>query len=97
RWPVLGCAPAHRIPFGCCWPSTESTSSCLLRTCWSTGRRRPKPREDVFVTTAAATECDAAEPLACWCCGSAYHEADLVRLGSHPEVGVCLRCAHFLH
>jgi hypothetical protein len=21
----------------------------------------------------------------------------LVRLGSHPEVGVCLRCAHFLH
>ena len=47
--------------------------------------------------TTAATESDAAEPLACWCCGSAYQEAELVRLGNHPEVGVCLRCAHFLH
>jgi hypothetical protein len=48
-------------------------------------------------SAAAATESDAAEPLACWCCGSAYQEAELVRLGTHPEVGVCLRCAHFLH
>jgi hypothetical protein len=21
----------------------------------------------------------------------------MVRLGNHPEVGVCIRCAHFLH
>jgi hypothetical protein len=49
------------------------------------------------VTTAAATDSDAAEPLECWCCGSAYPEPELVRLGSHPEVGVCVRCAHFLH
>jgi len=50
------------------------------------------------VTTAArAIESDAAEPLECWCCGSGYPESQLVRLGSHPEVGVCLRCAHFLH
>jgi hypothetical protein len=50
------------------------------------------------VTTApAATESDAAEPLECWCCGSRYPESDLVRLGRHPEVSVCLRCAHFLH
>jgi hypothetical protein len=26
-----------------------------------------------------------------------YQEADLIRLGQHPEVGVCLRCGHFLH
>ena len=50
-----------------------------------------------MTTAAAATESDAAKPLACWCCGSAYQEAELVRLGSHPEVGVCLRCAQFLH
>ncbi|MEN3316607.1 MAG: hypothetical protein V7643_8 [Mycobacterium sp.] len=50
-----------------------------------------------MTSAAAATESDAAEPLACWCCGSAYQEAELVRLGTHPEVGVCLRCAHFLH
>jgi hypothetical protein len=51
----------------------------------------------VTTTAAAATEADAAEPLECWCCGSAYHESELVRLGSHPEVGVCLGCAHYLH
>jgi hypothetical protein len=50
-----------------------------------------------MTTAAAATESDAAEPLECWCCGSAYPESDLVRLGRHPEVGVCLPCAHFLH
>jgi hypothetical protein len=48
-------------------------------------------------TAAAAAGSDAAEPFECWCCGSAYQESELVRLGSHPEVGVCLRCAHFLH
>lgn len=33
----------------------------------------------------------------CWCCGREEPEASLVRLGNHPEVAVCLRCAHFLH
>lgn len=32
----------------------------------------------------------------CRCCGSEYPETQLVRLGSHPEVGVCLRCARWL-
>jgi hypothetical protein len=32
----------------------------------------------------------------CWCCGAEYPEAELVRLGQHPEVGVCLRCARWL-
>jgi hypothetical protein len=32
----------------------------------------------------------------CWCCGSTYPEAELVRLGRHPEVGVCLDCARWL-
>lgn len=50
-----------------------------------------------MTTAEAATESDAAEPLHCWCCNGVYQEDDLVRLGSHPEVGVCLRCAHFLH
>ncbi|HYU04242.1 MAG TPA: hypothetical protein VEL02_10415 [Jatrophihabitantaceae bacterium] len=48
-------------------------------------------------TAAAAAGSDAAEPLECWCCGTTYQESDLVRLGSHPEVGVCLACAHYLH
>jgi len=32
----------------------------------------------------------------CWCCGTGYPEAELVRLGQHPEVGVCLGCARWL-
>jgi hypothetical protein len=34
---------------------------------------------------------------ACWCCGQQRPEFDVVRLGEHPEVAVCLGCAHFLH
>jgi hypothetical protein len=33
----------------------------------------------------------------CWCCGNTFDEQDLSRLGSHPEVGVCAGCAHWLY
>jgi hypothetical protein len=32
----------------------------------------------------------------CWCCGKTFGEDTLVRLGAHPEVGVCLQCAIWL-
>ena len=32
----------------------------------------------------------------CWCCGRVTAEDALVRLGNHPEVGICVNCAHFL-
>jgi hypothetical protein len=32
----------------------------------------------------------------CWCCGNTYGEENLIRLGQHPEVGVCLTCARWL-
>ena len=32
----------------------------------------------------------------CWCCGKTFGEDELVRLGEHPEVGVCLQCAIWL-
>ncbi|MGH3823192.1 MAG: hypothetical protein ACRDRA_10220 [Pseudonocardiaceae bacterium] len=32
----------------------------------------------------------------CWCCGKIFGEDKLVRLGEHPEVGVCLQCATWL-
>jgi len=32
----------------------------------------------------------------CWCCGGEFEERDLVRLGMHPEVGVCSGCARYL-
>jgi len=28
----------------------------------------------------------------CWCCDREYDERELVRLGAHPEVAICLRC-----
>jgi hypothetical protein len=36
-------------------------------------------------------------PVRCWCCGQQRSEGGVVRLGSRPEVAVCLRCAHYLH
>jgi len=48
-------------------------------------------------TPAAAGSAGADGGSACWCCGHEYSSEQLVHLGSHPEVGVCLRCAHFLH
>lgn len=33
----------------------------------------------------------------CWCCGDRNGESSVVRLGDHPEVMLCLRCAHSIH
>ena len=45
----------------------------------------------------SASAADSGDGVACWCCGALRGEADVVRLGDHPEVAVCLGCAHFLH
>jgi hypothetical protein len=44
-----------------------------------------------------AAETMAAFSAECWCCGSTFAETELVRLGQHPEVGVCLGCTRYLH
>jgi hypothetical protein len=33
----------------------------------------------------------------CWCCGELQAPQRLLHLGNHPEVGICLGWAHFLH
>jgi hypothetical protein len=47
-----------------------------------------------------STESEAAvgetEESGCWCCGRVTSDEALVRLGNHPEVGVCVNCVHFL-
>jgi hypothetical protein len=35
-------------------------------------------------------------PGECWCCGCQHDAAEMVHLGNHPEVGVCIRCAYSL-
>lgn len=32
----------------------------------------------------------------CWCCANEFRPAELVRLGSHPEVGLCANCAKWV-
>jgi hypothetical protein len=33
----------------------------------------------------------------CWCCGVRDAADRMVHLGIHPEVHLCLGCAHFVH
>lgn len=35
--------------------------------------------------------------VSCWCCGCMDDPSRLVHLGNHPEVHLCLGCAHFVH
>ncbi|QGN58395.1 hypothetical protein [Nostocoides sp. HKS02] len=44
----------------------------------------------------AAVARDQVDRPRCWCCGDEVDEAKLTRLGNHPEVGVCARCARWL-
>ena len=47
----------------------------------------------------AAVGFDQVEPPGdpgCWCCGDRTVAASLLRLGDHPEVGVCFRCVKVL-
>ena len=43
------------------------------------------------------TSAKAAGSVPCWCCGERQNESSVVCLGEHPEVALCLRCAHFVH
>ena len=33
----------------------------------------------------------------CWCCGARRPPDAVIRLGDHPEVALCFRCAHWAH
>jgi hypothetical protein len=48
------------------------------------------------MTTRAAVEDEELSPSQCWCCGTIEDPSKLVHLGNHPEVVVCIRCAHSL-
>lgn len=48
-------------------------------------------------TAASTVDGGDAGKVACWCCAWTGPEPGVIRLGNHPEVAVCLRCAHYLH
>ena len=35
--------------------------------------------------------------VVCWCCDRIDSPHRMVHLGNHPEVLLCLQCAHFVH
>jgi hypothetical protein len=45
-------------------------------------------------TNRSAVEDAERSPSQCWCCGTVEDPARLVHLGNHPEVALCVRCAH---
>jgi hypothetical protein len=49
------------------------------------------------MTTHLAEEPTPEDESQCWCCGATQPSNEMVRLGAHPEVTLCLRCAHFVH
>jgi len=48
------------------------------------------------MATRAAVEDEEMSPSQCWCCGAIEDPLELVHLSNHPEVVVCIRCAHSL-
>jgi hypothetical protein len=46
------------------------------------------------MTAQTATEDERVGRPECWCCGIRQGSAKMVRLGNHPEVTLCTRCAH---
>jgi hypothetical protein len=57
----------------------------------------PEPAAAATEAAPAAVAEGAEDGVRCWCCGQQRPGDQMVYLGSHPEVGVCLACAHFLH
>jgi hypothetical protein len=42
------------------------------------------------------TAIDETGESSCWCCGRITAEKAMVRLGNHPEVGLCINCARYV-
>jgi hypothetical protein len=47
------------------------------------------------MTTHTADEDATIDPSRCWCCDAIEDPARMVRLGNHPEVALCVRCARW--
>ncbi len=81
--PLSGVTPGETCPPSCLHPGTQTDDE---------GR-------DTLVMAMTAVSGDFGEPTGltgCWCCGDRTVRASLLRLGEHPEVGVCFRCIRVL-
>src|SRR6476620_8241744 len=48
------------------------------------------------MTAQPAVEDESVSRSECWCCGLIEDPVRMVHLGIHPEVTVCIRCAHWM-
>ena len=44
-----------------------------------------------------AIDLDSEGNVECWCCDTVDAPDRMVQLGNHPEVHLCLQCAHYVH
>ena len=42
----------------------------------------------------AVEDANAPDAYECWCCGAVHAPNQMVHLGNHPEVHICVRCAY---
>lgn len=61
----------------------------------SAGSTTGAHEEDTLTTAAEANQETDAVP--CWCCGDQFTNDQVLRLGTHPEVAVCIGCTHYLY
>jgi hypothetical protein len=72
-------------------PAPETAESCV----WpSTADHRTRTIGTVSTASTAVEDADASDPYECWCCGAVHAPNQMVHLGNHPEVAICIRCAY---
>lgn len=100
---AIGATPAH----GCRQRAQAATR--LLRGCSPTQRRGPTFATPTIVgspchcrhgtmntmTTPTAVDDHEDARSQCWCCGTVEDPVGMIRLGNHPEVQLCVRCARW--
>jgi len=89
RWLAPTARPTRRV-----WAPTPVSG----RHRCSAGSPFPDDSRDLGDDVKVSTAAESSDLLmrSCWCCGDQFDEVELVRLGDHPEVGVCAGCARFL-
>lgn len=61
------------------------------------GRTMGRMSEAPVTTVHPHGETGPAGSVECWCCDTTDAPDHMVHLGAHPEVHLCLPCAHFVH
>lgn len=53
------------------------------------------PTQNGRMSTQAAVDEQERGRIECWCCGAIDDSAQMIHLGNHPEVALCVRCGYW--